>query len=496
MSFSVGLANSNTQSLVITTRLLQSIKLLQYNNVELTEFIRREAEKNPFLEVSSDGIPLKTEDPAALPVERGTNPKQDTDSFHERPLNLDVAPIPSPVKSSNSGTVPKTAVQRAFKQSQDKANIEAFCAAKRTLRDHLMEQLPLAASDRVELAVAREIVESLDSDGYFRRPVDEISELLNVSDETVLRGLDVVQSLDPAGVGARDLAECLRLQLIASGEDSENFGIVLENLEALARLDFDKLAQAGGLTKKEVVSILARIRQLDPRPGLQFDASPIIPAVPDVVLGRGSDGDWLLELNNETLPRVLVNQTYYAKISGDCRTKDDKRFVTTCIGEANWLVRNIEQRANTILKVASEIVSHQREFFDKGVGHLKPLKLKTIADAIDMHQSTVSRATANKYIMTNRGLFELKFFFCNSIASNAQADGGMASESVRHRIQEMIEAETVDTVLSDEAIVERLGDSGITIARRTVAKYRDAMNIPSSTRRRRQMRALCDEAAA
>lgn len=496
MDLSLGLANNQSQSLVITARILQSIKLLQYSNVELSEFIQSEAEKNPFLEIKSDGVPRNQPDPSAEPIARGLPGAAQAETFSERPLNFDKSPMASPTVSRNAGAAPKTAAQLSQKQSTEKADLEAYCAAPRTLRDHLAEQLPMAGLDGATLAVAREIIHSLDDDGYFRRSFAELGSLLGVSDEAIADGLSVVQTLDPAGVGARDLAECLRLQLSDEGRLTGPMAILLENLDLVASLDIPKLVRVCGVHKSDILALMADIRRLDPRPGLRFDASPVMPAMPDILLSQLADGGWGVELNSEFLPRVLIDQTYYVEISAGCRKRDDKRFVSSCMSDANWLIKNIEQRANTILRVAAEIVAHQRDFFDKGVGYLKPLTLKMIADAIDMHESTVSRVTSNKYIMTNRGLFELKFFFSNPVGGSAASGEEHSSETVRHKIQEMIGAETADTVLSDEAIVDRLRGTGIEIARRTVAKYRDVLNIPSSVRRRRLLQAHAPEAVA
>jgi RNA polymerase sigma-54 factor len=236
---------------------------------------------------------------------------------------------------------------------------------------------------------------------------------------------------------------------------------------------------------EDLVEMIAEIKALTPKPGLAFGSTPMQAVVPDVLLKEGADGHWIVELNPDTLPRVLVNQTYYAVVSRTARSDADKTFLTEALQTANWLTRSLEQRAKTILKVASEIVRQQDAFFALGVQYLRPLNLKTVADAISMHESTVSRVTANKYMATSRGVFELKYFFTASIA---HAGGGEAhsAEAVRHRIRQMIEAETPADVLSDDTIVQRLKDSGIDIARRTVAKYREAMRIASSVERRRQ----------
>jgi RNA polymerase sigma-54 factor len=233
--------------------------------------------------------------------------------------------------------------------------------------------------------------------------------------------------------------------------------------------------------------MIAELKQLNPKPGLAFGSMQMQPVVPDVLVRLASDGSWFVELNNETLPRVLVNRSYYTRVTKAARTAQDKDYIVDCLQSANWLAKSLDQRARTILRVAEEIVRQQDGFFAHGVQHLRPLNLKTVADAIKMHESTVSRVTSNKYIATPRGIFELKYFFTSSIAASGDGEAH-SSESVRHRIKQLIDAETADDVLSDDKLVERLKDDGIDIARRTVAKYREAMRIPSSVQRRREKR--------
>jgi len=240
--------------------------------------------------------------------------------------------------------------------------------------------------------------------------------------------------------------------------------------------------------------MIAEIRQLNPKPGLAFGTTLVQPIVPDVFVRAAPDGGFIVELNSDTLPKVLVNQTYYTKVASSAKGEKDKAYLADCLQTATWLMRALDQRAKTILKVSSEIVRQQDAFFAHGVQHLRPLNLKTVADAISMHESTVSRVTANKYMATSRGIFELKYFFTSAIAA---ADGGEShsAEAVRHRIRQLIDAESAQDVLSDDTIVEKLRGAGIDIARRTVAKYREAMRIPSSVQRRREKQTLMGAAS-
>jgi RNA polymerase sigma-54 factor len=263
---------------------------------------------------------------------------------------------------------------------------------------------------------------------------------------------------------------------------------LVEHLDLLAKRDLAALRRICGVNDEDLADMIGEIRNLNPKPGLAFGSTLVQPIVPDVLVRAAPDGTWQVELNSDTLPKVLINQRYYAQVAKSARGNKDKSYVADCLQTATWLVRALDQRARTILKVSSEIVRQQDGFFAHGVQHLRPLNLKTVADAIGMHESTVSRVTANKYMATSRGIFELKYFFTSSIAS---ADGGEAhsAEAVRHRIRQLIDDESAEEVLSDDTIVEKLRGAGIDIARRTVAKYREAMRIPSSVQRRREKQA-------
>jgi RNA polymerase sigma-54 factor len=301
--------------------------------------------------------------------------------------------------------------------------------------------------------------------------------------------LGVIHGFEPTGVGARDLSECLRLQLQERNRFDPAMAALLENLQLLARRDMVGLKRACGVDDEDLREMIAELKALTPRPGAAFGGEPSQPVAPDVFVKEGLGGMWHVELNSDTLPRLLVDQRYHAQVSKAARSDQEKAFVADCMAQANWLVKSLDQRARTILKVSSEIVRQQDAFLAFGVEHLRPLNLKTVAEAIGMHESTVSRVTSNKYVATPRGLFELKFFFTSAIQAT---EGGEAhsAESVRHKIRQLIEAEArEEDVHSDDRIVEILKEAGVDIARRTVAKYREAMRIPSSVERRRRLKA-------
>jgi RNA polymerase sigma-54 factor len=328
----------------------------------------------------------------------------------------------------------------------------------------------------------------VDESGYLTGDLAQVAEKLAAPPSEIEAVLAIVQTFEPAGVCARNLTECLALQLKERDRYDPAMQALVEHLDVLAKRDLAMLRKICGVSEDDLADMIAEIRRLNPKPGLAFGSALVQAVVPDVMVRSGPDGGWLLELNSDTLPRVLVDQTYYAEVSKSARNAEEKSYLADCLQNATWLVRALDQRARTILKVASEIVRQQDAFFAHGVQHLRPLNLRTVADAIGMHESTVSRVTANKFMATPRGIFELKYFFTSAIAA---ADGGDAhsAEAVRHRIKQLIDAEGPSEALSDDTIVDKLREAGIDIARRTVAKYREAMRIPSSVQRRREKQA-------
>jgi RNA polymerase sigma-54 factor len=325
----------------------------------------------------------------------------------------------------------------------------------------------------------------VDESGYLLGSLDDAAARLGAPPALVAKVLTTLQGFDPPGVFARDLAECLALQLKDANRYDPQIARLLDNLALLGSHNLGALRRAVGVDNDELVEMVAEIKTLNPKPGLKFGSIQIQPILPDVLVRPAPDGSWLVELNSETLPRVLVNRSYYANVAKTARSEQDKGYLLDCLQSANWLVKSLDQRARTILRVAEEIVRQQDGFLEHGVEHLKPLNLRTVADAINMHESTVSRVTSNKYMSTPRGIFELKYFFTSAISAANGTGESHSSESVRHRIRQLIEAETPQSVLSDDKLVEYLKRDGIDIARRTVAKYREALRIPSSVQRRR-----------
>ncbi len=364
------------------------------------------------------------------------------------------------------------------------ANLEAYVAAETNLKDHLIAQLAFATTDPADRMIGQVLIDAIDDAGYLANSTSEIAARLHAPIERIERVLAIIHGFDPSGVGARDLAECLAIQLRERDRFDPAMKALVANLGLLAKRDFAALRKICNVDEEDIADMLAEIKRLDPKPGRAFGGGSIQPLVPDVIVRPLPDGSWYVELNTEVLPRVLVNHSYATRITKAKSNEADRNFMSTCLQTANWLTKSLEQRARTILKVSSEIVRQQDAFFAHGVEHLRPLNLKTIAEAIGMHESTVSRVTSNKYMATPRGLFELKYFFTASIASQ---DGGDAhsAESVRFRIRQMIDQESPAEILSDDAIVAKLKEVNISIARRTVAKYRESLKLPSSVERRR-----------
>jgi len=360
--------------------------------------------------------------------------------------------------------------------------------AETTLADHLGDQLVLAIPDPARRMIGRHLIDLVDEAGYLTGDLEAIAERLGAPLAETESVLAILQTFDPPGVCARNLSECLTIQLKEQDRFDPAMQALVAHLDLVAKRDFSALRRICGVDDADLADMVAEIRRLNPKPGLAFGGGGVQPIVPDVFVRPAADGGWNVELNADTLPRVLVNQSYYARVSKITRSGKEKAFLADCLQTATWLTRSLDQRARTILKVATEIVRQQDAFLVDGVQHLRPLNLRMIADAIKMHESTVSRVTANKYMATPRGIFELKYFFSSSIAA---ADGGAAhsSEAVRDRIREMIEAENAEGVLSDDTIVQKLKEVGVDIARRTVAKYRESMRIPSSVQRRRDKQA-------
>lgn len=495
MALSPRLEFRQSQSLMLTPQLMQSIKLLQLSHLELSTFIDEELLRNPLLEREDGGDPVdavEAPEPSEAPLQLSAY--EDTVAQGERVK--DAAEIAEGYDTSLDNVFPDQSRQDLGQSGGPDRNgsfeggeapdLDQYIASRPRLSDHLEAQAQMILRTPADRLIGQHLIDGLNEAGYLTVELDAVAELLGAELGDVEAVLGALQGCDPLGVFARSVPECLALQLRERDRLDPIMQRLLDNLDLVAAHNMPALLKAVGCDREDLVDMLGELRLLDPRPGLAFDSGPVEAVVPDVFVRSGPDGAWQIELNSDVLPRVLVNRVYYATVTKKTRDGAEKSFLSDCLATANWLTKSLDQRAQTITKVAAEIVRQQDGFLTHGVAHLKPMTLKMVAEEIDMHESTVSRVTANKYMATPRGLYEMKYFFTTAIASS---DGGgeHSAEAVRHRIKQLIDAESAKDVLSDDTIADVLRkEQGIDVARRTVAKYREGMNIPSSVVRRRQ----------
>lgn len=523
-----------SQSLVMTPQLQQAIKLLQMSNVELSDYIEQEIEQNPLLEREDaeggiegesdaatadssddnsgddfdagagddgdfDSDALSPDDPAYDDVEQVPDSSDHAESpsmgEDDRALDTDYDNVYEP-ESASDGATPDSGQDEGDSLlwnsasgggggfDDDLTGMENVAAEEETLRDHLIGQINIDLTDPIDIMIAGRLMDMLDDNGWLTGALEPVAIALGCPLPRVHETLARCQTFDPPGIFARSLSECLALQLREKNRLDPAMQTLLDNLELLGKREFAQLRRLCGVDNEDLVQMVTEIKELNPRPASEFDHDVAQPVVPDVFVRRTKAG-WMVELNSDVMPRVLVNNRYYSVVRKHARSKNDKEFLSDKFQSANWLVRALHQRAETILKVASELVVQQEAFFEDGVEFLKPLTLRDVAEVVGVHESTVSRVTANKYLGMSRGIFEMKYFF-NSAIGQSEDGASRSAESIRFRIKALIDRETHESVLSDDRIVDILREEGIDIARRTVAKYRDAMHIPSSVQRRRE----------
>ncbi len=503
MALGPHLALRQSQSLVMTPQLRQAIQLLQFSNLEVASFVEEELERNPLLErdqrAGDDWGGIERPAPDQV-LSAPAIPSGAADGLADPPLPPDAAELArspdlasaaaEPLDAAHAETYdPGGASDGAAAPGRGGADGEArglddYAAATTTLREHLAMQIRLAFGEPVDRMIAGQLLAALEPSGRLLVQAEQFATALGIAVERVEAVRAKMLRFDPTGMFARDLRECLAVQLAELNRLDPAMAALLDHLDLLAARDMRRLMAVCEVDAADLADMVSELRRLDPKPGAAFETAPLIPVVPDVLVRAAPNGEWLLELNPETMPRVLVNQAFSARVMPRAR-REDRAFVAEKLQAANWLVKALQQRAQTILKVAAEIVRQQDAFLRHGVAYLRPLILRDIADAVEMHESTVSRVTAHKYIATPRGIFELKYFFTAAIGS---AEGGEShsAEAVRWRIRALVAAETAEAILSDDAIVATLRREGVAIARRTVAKYRDALRIPSSVQRKRE----------
>ena len=504
------------QTLTMTPQLQQAIKLLQMSNIDLNEFVEAEIAENPMLE-RDDSNATKNQEGSAEVITEHNESTDDIDDLEtvniisnehitESQVNAldmdnydniwDSEPAAEPattIHNEDGGSISEWSKPLGRNGNTNfeypDYSLEQNVRQETSLREHLTQQIQIDITNPAERIIAMHLLDLLDEYGRLPIKLENSAKLLGCNLSRIKIVLAKLQALDPPGIFARDLSECWSIQLRELNRYDPAIEILLQNIELLIQHDYKSLSELCGVDLDDIKDMIDEIWALNHKPAEAFDHVITQPITPDVMMRSGPSNTWIVELNNDTLPKVLINNQYYSMIKKSVRTKQEKQYVTEKLQIANWLVKSLHQRATTILKVSTEIVEQQEAFFAKGVEYLKPLVLKDIADEIEMHESTVSRVTSNKYINTPRGIYELKYFFTAAIGSST---GGSAhsAESVRHRIKALINSESPQKILSDDKLVEILKIDGIEIARRTVAKYRESMKIPSSVQRRREKKSI------
>lgn len=478
-----------SQSLVMTPQLQQAIKLLALSNLEIETFIGEALEANPLLEIG-DAAPSPAAEAIELPEElrRTSLESSPVDQLvaegrgeEDRPLDIDASALD---RDRDTGDFDWGSEFR-MAAGEDGPSIDERGRGELSLAEHLEAQVGAASSDPRIAAIATYIIGLLDEAGYLPVNLREVAEALGIALSEAEEGLELVQTLDPTGVGARSLSECIALQAKEADRHDPCMARLIENLDLVARGEFARLKRMCGADDEDFSEMLTELRDYDPKPGLKFGGGAGEAVTPDLLLAARADGGWDIQINQATLPRLIVNRSYYVEMRGACGDKAAKGWLSEKLADANWLVKALDQRQKTILKVASEIVKQQDGFFRQGVSQLRPLTLRAVAEAISMHESTVSRVTSNKYLHCERGTFELKYFFTSGVAA-ADGEGAVSAEAVKASIRQLIDAEDPKAVLSDDALVDLLKEKGFDLARRTVAKYREAIGLGSSVQRRRQ----------
>ena len=479
MGLGPSLSIRQSQQLVLTPQLRQAIQLLQLSNLELDAFLAEELSKNPLLEArpeepdeqsAGDFIADDAEGDEA-PEDPGADDLIMGQADDDRPLDVDWQSEALETDSVNDVVTSGT--------SDEAFDFDRVQYAATSLAEHLQDQLHGYSGDVGN--IARIIAETLDETGYLTISLDQIAELTGAPISLVEAALEIVQGLDPAGVAARSLAECLALQAKAADRYDPAMARLIDNLDLLSKGRTVDLKRICGVDDEDMADMIRELRAYDPKPGCRFSGTATEEVTPDVFVRRTRAG-FAVELNQATLPRLLVNRRYYQELRSGPQDKASRAWLSECLQSANWLVKALDQRARTIVKTVSEIVKRQQGFFERGVSAMKPMTLREVAEAIGMHESTVSRVTSNKYLLCDRGLFELKYFFGSGVATS-EGQGGAAAEAVKAAIRELIDAEA--EILSDDAIAALLKQRGFDCARRTVVKYREAMGIGSSIQRRR-----------
>lgn len=460
-----------SQSLVMTQQLQQSIKMLQMSAVDLQEFVLAEVQRNPLLSFNEAEGEARESEWESTPSEDSATAQLDTneESWWGEGAEDHAAENRYEIHGDFQGTAGDV--------------IELRYSEAPSLREHVRAQINPLINDAAERLIALHLTDLLDDNGYLLEDTRTLAHTLGTDEASVEHVIERLQACEPTGVFARDLKECLRLQLEEQQRLTPELELFLTHMHLLAEGDIRKLARVCGMDEAQLKDMLGLIRTLNPKPGSRYGSDRVETMIPDILVKRGPDRQWRVEVNPEALPKVLVNRQYHDVIHAQVSSREDRKFINDHMSHANWLVKALDQRAGNMLKVSSEIVRWQKDFLERGIHYLKPMKLSDIAATAQVHESTVSRICTQKYMATPRGTFEMKYFFSTSVGGE---DGeGASSRVIMHEIKQMIATEAADDILSDDAITRVLKERGMDVARRTVVKYRQQLNIPSSVERRK-----------
>jgi RNA polymerase sigma-54 factor len=491
MALAPKLEIKQTQSLLLTPELRQAIGLLQMNNLELSEMLEQELQSNPLLERENDRLADTPDN--STPTIDDVN-AETPNEYAEDPIapDMDLSNQYDDADSDIQGdTSFETADWADYNHSKSRRTdddnfdyVEQKLADEKSLYRLLDEQIFGHFSKPHDRLLAKVLSEHLDAAGYFRGDLTQIAQRLKTSPEKLQSVLAILKTFEPSGLFAESLSECLKIQLEDLQQLTPSFSVLLDNLPLVADRKLKELCKLCSCSPDELSTMLSALKSLNPKPAADWFCTPTSYIIPDVFVKASANGSYRVELNNMSLPRLLINQTYYAELK---QNKTTSRYLKENLSHANFLIKALHQRATTILRVTEEIVLRQYRFFEHGVEYLKPLTLKDIAEALEINESTVSRVTSHKYMSTPRGLFELKYFFSQAAGSYI-GNTDTSTTAIKHKIKQLIDNETPANILSDDKLVELLGQEGIKIARRTVAKYREALGIETSAQRKRHKR--------
>ena len=495
MAITPKLEIKQSQSLLMTPQLRQAISILQLNNLELSELIENEINANPLLEKESDKLQEISQETSEQTIDNINDSATNEEEFS---TDIDIDNTFDDYASDREGyDIPpdydwQDYAKKKNTQNAEEADFDYFeqrLSQEKSIYDIIKEQISLNFITNKERMLATVLTEFLDESGYFRGDLETIAQKLHTTPQILTPVLDKLKTFEPSGIFAQSLQECIKIQLRDKNRLDPMMEGLLDNLELLGNKDFKILKKKLNITDEDLLSMITDIKSTDPKPAAKYNQKKADYIIPDVFITKTKHGEYKVELNQSSLPRLLINKDYYHQIKTADSNKNTGKYLKSQLNNADFLVRALRQRAETILRVTQELLKAQYDFFEKGIEHLKPLSLKDIADAAEIHESTVSRVTTNKYVHTPLGIFELKYFFSGATVSYSGGEAA-SSTAIKHKIKNMIEAESADNILSDDKLSELLARAGFQVARRTVAKYRESLNIPTSSVRKREKRQL------